>query len=1041
MKRYLLSIILGFLTMTNFSYGQVGINFAEETADANGTVDIDITANGFTNISVLQFSAGWDSLVMTFNSVTFTNPALIDLLPGNIGSPMGSANVDEGQFSFSYGNPNGNGNLNDGDVLFTVRFNVVGEECDETTIEMTGDPTPIDAYDNNFNQLTVTPISGSMLINGPDCGSTNEDDLTFIGAMVTADMGTNICIPITVENFIAIQTGTGTILWDPTVISYTGLANIALSGLGGSLNETGTDDGELKFIWSNPDPGNPVTLVDGSTVFEICFDVIGDVGDMSPITLSTQGSLGFEWGNDDVNELPLDLTDGKLTVTETIGDPFILNVSNYIAGDNEANACVNISIQNFNDVLGMQFVITWDETILTNATPSNFNLEGLSISNFNIDGNCATMSWNVNTGFNLADDTDIFSMCFDVIGPCDSSSAVDLVSKGSTDIEILDGNTMPIPYSVNAGSITVDCVVEPTCDIVNIDKTCVGTLGGNVTVDVPTTNCTYSWANSSGTEVSTDKNLLGVAAGTYILTVTCDGAETCTLSATVDNYPELVIDDGNPMNAACGDKGSLNVTVSFGSGNYSYNWNPAQADSPNISELDPGTYQLTVTDDDNGCTQTAEYDIIDEVETLVITSSQVIDETCLESNGRISLTIDGGCQPYTFEWSDLDIGNTPIAADLTAGSYQVTVSDNSSPKNTAIGSYTVDGTDPITQVGSADITPSSGSNGSITIEVTGGEPDYSYNWSGPTSGLPNSNSISGLIDGTYDVTITDSNGCMDTLGPFVVPFIIVVDIDSVIVEGIQAMNDANGFSVKCNGDMNGVIKGTITAGDMPYTIELSGDESRTIELNDAGTFSIDSLTAGTYNVTVSNDINSVSTPMPIIISEPEPLLSSVEQGCDSEEQCDGFIDLNITGGVGALSVNWGDPDLSGESLNDLCEGSYTAITTDENGCVRMDAVTIESCDSIPNIDCYQVRDVITPNGDGMNDQFTVTCISDFPASLEVFDRWGKLVFSQDAYDGTWVGISNSNEELIEGGYMYIINIDFGQGRREIMKGTITLLRD
>jgi len=77
----------------------------------------------------------------------------------------------------------------------------------------------------------------------------------------------------------------------------------------------------------------------------------------------------------------------------------------------------------------------------------------------------------------------------------------------------------------------------------------------------------------------------------------------------------------------------------------------------------------------------------------------------------------------------------------------------------------------------------------------------------------------------------------------------------------------------------------------------------------------------------------------------------------------------------------------------------------------------------------------------MNETFAITCINDFPSSLEVYDRWGALVFNQDVYDGQWSGISNNGDELIEGGYMYVVVIDFGQGNRQVMRGTITLLRD
>lgn len=1038
MKRYLLSIILGFLTFTNVSFGQLEINFADNSANTNGTVDIDVTTNGFTDISVLQFSAGWDSLVMTFNSVTFTNPALPDLNPSNISGPEGATNIESGQFTFSYGSPTGDGNLPDGEILFTVRFDIVGNECDETTLEMTNDPTDIEAFNAVFDELTVSSQSGTIMINGTDCGGGGGDELTITAPMINADMGTNICVPLTVENFLAVQAGSGTILWDPTVLTYTGLANINITGVNGSLNDTNVDNGELKFVWSNPDPANPLTIADGEPIFEICFDVIGNPGDMSPITLSDQGSLGFEWTDDNEDVFPQILNDGKVTVTEMMGDPFVLNVSNMDVQQNE-NGCVDVTVENFTDILSLQFVITWDGNVLSNPTPSNFNLPLLNANSFNIDGDCATLSWSGTAGLDLADGTTIFSMCFDATGACDATSTVDIISKGNTNIEIIDGNTDEIEnVSVNAGSITIDCNTNTDCDIVSIDRTCIGDLGGNIFVSVnPDDNCTYSWANSSGVEVSTDKNLLGVAAGTYILTVTCDGAEVCSVTGTVENFPDLVI-GSDITNAACGGLGAIDVSVTMGSGDYSYNWNPSQANSASISDLDPATYNLTVTDNDSGCTKTAEFVVSNEVEEMEIASSIVVDETCVQNDGRISLTIEGGCQPYTFAWSDSNIGNTPNATDLADGDYQVTITDNSSPANSVSGSFTVDGADPLTLVGPASIVASTGNDGSITIEITGGNPSYDYSWTGPTTGLPNSNSVSGLMDGMYTVLVTDSDGCTETFGPFVVPF----DNGEPVPEfgDVEAVNNANGFGVVCNGDATGVISGVVTTGETPMTIELSGADSKMIVLENLGTFIFENLAAGTYTVTASND-KGEDVVEDIIITEPDALLISLETGCDNDEQCDGFIDVNASGGFGDYFYELDGEDFTGGSVDNLCVGSYTVMVTDENGCQMMRTVNIESCGGPVDPDCYEVRDVITPNGDGMNDQFVVTCISDFPAALEVYDRWGKLVYNQNPYDGSWMGISNSNEELIEGGYMYIINIDFGQGRREIMKGTLTILRD
>lgn len=1042
MKRYFLSIILGILTLGNYASGQLDVNFSAASGPANGTVDVDVTVNGFTNMGGLSFTANWDSLVMTYNSVVSTNSALPDLVASNVSGPSGAA-LDEGQFTLSYGNPNGNGTLSDGEVIFTVRFDLIGEECATTSFELGGDPTVIEAFDGSFTELTVTSMSGDVMINGSDCGGGgggSDDDLTIVAATTTVAPGGSVCVPLTSTNFAMVQAGSGTILWDQSVISYTGISNVNIAGVDGSLNTTQAENGELKFVWSNPDPANPVTLADGTPIFDICFDAVGNLGDMSDVTLSTQGSLGFEWFDDADEVIPQSLTNGKVTITQEAGPPFTIIVSeeSVVLPDNEI--CVDVSVQNFDNILSTQYVLTWDASVLTNATPNNFNLNGVNANSFNINDSAgsATFSWNNNVGIDVADNTVIYSICYDVVGGCDESSTVQIISQGSTQIEIVDGNTDVVDnVSIDQGSVTITC--EEVCEVTNIDRPCAGSLSGNVTVNVPD-GCSYSWANSAGTEISTSKNLLGVGAGTYILTVSCDGTETCTVTAEVEALPSPVI-SGSVTNAGCGDLGSIDLAISGGSGSYSYNWNPALPDSPNVSGLQPSNYEVTVTDNSSQCTSSDQFTVETTEEPLEIGNVAIVDESCVGNNGRITLSLSGGCMPYSFAWSDASIGNTPDAVNLAAGTYGVTITDDATPTNTVTGSYVVDaGGSMIMLNGDPVITPETDGmgNGTITINVTGGVEPYSYSWSGPTASLPNSNMITGLSEGAYEVTVTDAEGCSVELGPY--------DVINTVTEGdpmigsIGAVDAANGFSVICNGGMTGEIAGVITGGVPPFTVTLGGDASETVNQDAAGAFSFQGLSAGSYTVTVSNSLGSVTSEV-ITVTEPSDMIVfDVEKGCDEQGQCDGFIDIDVEGGFGDITIDWGDPNLTGESLDDLCEGTYTVTFTDENGCSRMADISIDPCSMAP-IGCYEVRNVITPNGDGMNETFAVTCINDFPASVEIFDRWGQLVYNQATYNGLWSGIDNDGQELPEGGYMYVIVIDFGQGNREVMKGTITLLRD
>ncbi|MEE9440033.1 MAG: gliding motility-associated C-terminal domain-containing protein [Saprospiraceae bacterium] len=1038
MKRFILSLITGVLLTANFCYGQVEVNFSNETSNINGTVDVDVTVNGFTDILIIQFSAGWDSLVMTFDEVVSTNPTLGDLSINSISGPTG-ANVDEGQFSFSYNDPNGNSVLNDGDVLFTVRFNIVGEECDETAIELTGDPTTIEAVDGDFNELSVTSTAGSVMINGNDCGGTGADLLTVTAPEICIPPGGTVNVPLNVLNFIEVQVGTGTILWDPAVLEYTGIDNISISGVDGTLNESEVAEGKLRFLWSNVDVENPLTLADGESIFDIVFNVLGADGTSSVITLTDQGSLGFEWVDDFDVVIPQALQNGEVIISNTKSDPFKLIVSESTVDENASSVCVDISVENFTNILSMQYVMTWNESVITNANPMNYNLPSFNSGNFNPPSNAAssvTLSWSAGgTPLDKADGDVIYTMCFDRVGNCGDESIVDIVSLGSTNIEIVDGSTNVIDnVEIDPGKVTITCTAD--CSIVSIDKPCVGELGGNVIVNVPTDNCTYSWANSAGTEVSTAQNLLGIGAGTYILTVVCNGSEVCTLTAIVENLPNISV-SGTVSNISCGSLGAIDVTVTGGSGNFTYSWIPDQGNVEDLSDLQAGSYTLTVNDVTTGCSSlpTAFVVMEDDIADIVI-NSVIVDETCQSSNGSIALSVTGGCASYDYMWSLASIGNTPNASGLLGNTYSVTVTD--SKGTTQVGSFVVDSDTPLVEATTALIVPSNGASGSITVDLSGGTEPYTYNWAGPGGTFPNSNMISGLSVGSYTLVVVDGNGCSMSFGPYVVDPV-GNDFD---VTGVTVFGNVNGFNLSCNGDKNGKIIGVVNGGELPVTIVVSGNESKTVELTEFGTFSITDMSAGTYALLFSDASGATISFDNLIITQPDPFtldLSEENIGCDND-QGDGFIDLMVNGGFGIITYEWADTNLSGASVDNLTAGSYTVLISDENGCEIMETIEVDPCTIVP-VGCYEVRDVITPNGDGINEAFLFTCLDDFPADLLVYDRWGKLVYSQDDYDGTWTGISSDGVELIEGGYMYILTIDFGSGRREIMKGTVTILRN
>ena len=109
--------------------------------------------------------------------------------------------------------------------------------------------------------------------------------------------------------------------------------------------------------------------------------------------------------------------------------------------------------------------------------------------------------------------------------------------------------------------------------------------------------------------------------------------------------------------------------------------------------------------------------------------------------------------------------------------------------------------------------------------------------------------------------------------------------------------------------------------------------------------------------------------------------------------------------------------------------------TDANGCQETQVVAV----GIPPGGCFQGMKVFTPNSDGANDFFRITCVT-APNHLYIFNRQGGLVYETDNYQNNWIGVDNDDEAVPDGGYMWVLE-EFGtNGSSQLYKGTVILLR-
>src|SRR5690606_3499144 len=213
---------------------------------------------------------------------------------------------------------------------------------------------------------------------------------------------------------------------------------------------------------------------------------------------------------------------------------------------------------------------------------------------------------------------------------------------------------------------------EPTALMASAVTTAVSCNGGsNGTVDLTVTGgtapYTYVWSNTATTE-----DMIGLAAGTYDVTVTDVNGCTATASATVTEPTVLMASLSSQTNIACngGTTGSATITVTGGTAPYTYTWSNG-ATTATITNVVAGTYNVTVTDA-NGCTDTASVTLTEP--TALSASAIATNVSCNGgSNGTVDLNVTGGTAPYTYVWSNT--ATTEDMVGLTAGTYDVTVTD------------------------------------------------------------------------------------------------------------------------------------------------------------------------------------------------------------------------------------------------------------------------------------------------------------------------------------------------------------------------------
>ena len=490
---------------------------------------------------------------------------------------------------------------------------------------------------------------------------------------------------------------------------------------------------------------------------------------------------------------------------------------------------------------------------------------------------------------------------------------------------------------IATANVSVTLNLPPTATAVISDATC-GTSSGAIDLSPSGSSpFTFLWSNGATTEdiasiqganygVSVTDNLGCTYNGSFVVSNT--GGPTGTVSIT------NVLCNGSAT-------GAITLTPSGGTGPYTYSWSRSNgvsfATSRDLSDLSAGTYNVIITDA-TGCTGAATATITQP--NAIQIANTITNINCRNaSTGSVNITVTGGTGSFTYGWSGPGeyTASSQNIASRPVGTYNLTVHDGSC---TATASYTITQPSAVLSASTSvtNVKCNGTANGVINLTVAGGTLPYGYSWTRSGGYTALTEDVSGLIAGTYDVTVTDARGC-------------TVSSSGEVTQPSSLTLSKTQTNVSCNSGSDGAINLTVSGGtpgtDPLYTFVWS---------NGAVSEDLSGLSAGVYSVIVT-DANGCTATISATISEPDILTASAVSTSPLCFSGNGSVNLTAGGGTTDYTFLWSNSATS-EDLGSVAAGLYSVTVTDSKGCRAVASATVTKpaaitvSGSVTAVKCY-----------------------------------------------------------------------------------------
>lgn len=967
-------------------------------AAEGSSVCIPVRATGFVDIVSFQYSVNWDPAVLSYTGATSLNPALPGLRPGSISS----SNPGELAVLYPFSQGTTPETLADSSLLFQLCFDIVGL-CDESSVvELTGTPVPIDVY----NSVSAQPIgltSNNGQVDVFNCGG----GLRLVGDTRTASQGDAVCIPFTVQGFQNIQEMSFDIDFNPSILTFTGVSvpRGVPSFFGvGSFDVTQAPSGKIVLSWDGPGSLG-FSMPNGSELFELCFDVIGNFGVNGVITPDGLNGSVIQGGTD------IGLNPRPGTVVILPSESLFVKVPDAIDFSG-TEVCLDITADFFNDLQTVRYTTIWEPTVLRFLRVENFGLPRLDVSNFVLSspGNLELNWWEFAGHTRGASDV-LYTVCFEIIGSPAACTPVEIADfPMPIFVESASNQGYNIGLDFDPGEVCATDTRSFTFDVGSGNVTGSGQGCVPVTVtgyeNVSDWSLSLAWNPAQFTFQSVNGLLLNVTANTTELgagrvgltysrsndTTIVDGTvivELCYLAVDPtangcspileELRPEpnfaiesgqnfsVVVDGGEicqeagfsvthvvtPASCSNVDDGAIDLTVTGGSGTFRYNWigiTPAAVEDQ--TGLAPGVYSVVITDQANSSL----------TESLMITvpaanQAPFVDagrDTLIACGAPPVVTLDASADPGTYNWRVLLSGTSIVTGQGTlrpsifgAGPIELTVTGATGCISKDTLEITRQQTPVISIVRQGDI-PCAGGEVTLEIAVDPVGAGYTYAWTtadGNISG-PDTNQASVVIDqqGNYVVLVEDTGtGCTSQAS---------VPVSELVGTSVADAGDDQQISCT-NGQV--VIGGTATTSSADYDLNWSTPNG--ILAGPTTNPTVTATAPGDYILSV-REISTGCIATDSVIVSGNGSLPDAQVDQTSDITCNQTVAELIGSGTSgpqftyvwtaASGILQGGPTVRGFNATALQPGTYEFTVTDTlTGCSRTTSTTVGDSTALP----------------------------------------------------------------------------------------------